>query len=486
MNTSERDFLLLIKEAIFANPFSMTRLQLDLSAVQEHSFPVDVSKDEILQTLVDKVERILLQIKKRKGASLSRFNAEERELYQLGNLFFIFHSYMEQFDTYIRSQVEAGNRLVPVLFGKEVVGLIVAAGFSESDAKRYFSLFFQMRRAHYFISRISGESDSMCQLRSRLWNNIFSANIGLYNTYLWDRMEDFSTLLLGETGTGKGMAAAAIGRSGYIPFDGKENFSESFVSAFTEINLSQYSGELIESELFGHKKGAFTGAVDNHFGLLAHCSPCGSVFLDEIGDVSIQVQIKLLRVLQERGFYPVGSHKEERFSGRVIAATHQNLDTLRQEKKFRDDFYYRLCSDRIEIPPLRMRLSEDAAELGRLVRVVIRRLVGSDSGELAADVEEWITTHQPERYQWPGNIRELEQCIRQYLLTNQYHWQGDTSSTPSSSLANDIEAGRLSAGELQERYCRLLYKHHKTYEAVGRVAGLDRRTVKKYIDGLQS
>ena len=110
------------------------------------------------------------------------------------------------------------------------------------------------------------------------------------------------------------------------------------------INLSQFPETLIESELFGHKKGAFTGAVKNHTGVFGRCSPYGAILLDEIGETSTQLQIKLLEVLQNRVFSPVGSHEKSRFEGRVIAATNRAFEEIQEKKIFRDDFYYSLWS----------------------------------------------------------------------------------------------------------------------------------------------
>jgi transcriptional regulator with PAS, ATPase and Fis domain len=294
-------------------------------------------------------------------------------------------------------------------------------------------------------------------------------------------MEDFSTMLLGETGTGKGLAAAAIGRSGFIPFDEKtQSFKESFVKTFISINLSQFPEQLIESELFGHKKGAFTGAIETHQGILARCSPFGATFIDEIGEVPVPVQIKLLQVLQEREFTPVGSHLREKFQGRVIGATNQPLTELRMKKRFREDFYYRLCSDVIEVPSLRQRLRENPREIFILLTFIIERIVGRKSLELVEEIGRKITEQQPEHYPWPGNIRELEQCVRQILLNGVYKWQ-QAACSESGALADRIDQGKISASQLLGFYCSSLYAQLGSYEAVARVTRLDRRTVKKHI-----
>ena len=360
-----------------------------------------------------------------------------------------------------------------------------ARGFAEAAALRSLGLFYQLRRAYYFIAHaLVGGSPSMKRLRFCLWNNVFTCDARTYERYLWNRMEDFSTLLLGETGTGKGSAAAAIGRSGYIPFDLKSGrFSHSFNDTFIAVNLSEFPETLIESELFGHRKGAFTGAVEDHKGVFERCSPYGALFLDEIGDAGIGVQIKLLRVLQERTFLPVGSHRPLRFAGRVIAATHQPLSELRKQGCFRDDFFYRLCSDVITVPPLRQRLAESPAELGDLVRLLVKRMAGEESTELTGMVLDILKRDLPPGYPWPGNVRELEQAVRRILLTRRCSVEFEpVEEQGAEELWQRFQAGSLNARELLGCYCALLYRRLGSYEDVARRTGLDRRTVKRRIE----
>ncbi|MEE8206935.1 MAG: sigma 54-interacting transcriptional regulator, partial [Nitrospinaceae bacterium] len=308
-----------------------------------------------------------------------------------------------------------------------------------------------------------------------------------YNQFLLNRMEDFSTLLLGETGTGKGSAARAIGRSGYIPFDlEKARFSYNFNVIFLPINLSQFPESLIESELFGHKKGAFTGAVEDHAGIFELCDTHGSLLLDEIGDLSVPIQIKLLQVLQERVFTPVGSHDQKRFSGRVIAATNRSIHHLRKEGNFRDDFFYRVCSDVITVPTLRQRLLESPSELEMLVHSLVQRMTGKEGSGITQMILETLKRDLPLEYPWSGNVRELEQAVRRILLTRSYEGDSITQELNwEEELMYKMQGGHLEAKELLNRYCALLFKQFGTYEEVARRTKLDRRTVKRYVEAVR-
>lgn len=478
METGEREFFTRIKKAITLNPFSNKRLAVILELTGMSSASPD---DDIFEKLLHKVTSFIERVLQRKKDGHKRLASDDHELLGYGFLFLVFHLFCDDYDRLIQKQIKQGEDSCKVPFAKDVLQKLTDFGFSQIDALRYFALFYQMRRAFFFIQNIAGESGSVKDLRKNLWNNIFTNNIELYDTYLWNRMEDFSTMLLGETGTGKGMAASAIGRSGFIPFNEKNgSFSESFAKIFISINLSQFPEQLIESELFGHKKGAFTGAVESHKGIFARSSSYGAIFLDEIGDASIPVQIKLLQVLQERHFSPVGSHIVERFQGRVIAATNQPLTTMRKDGKFRDDFYYRLCSDVILVPSLKNRLDEHPNEIVVILSFIIKRILGRSSQKLVEEISSFILSNQPRKYPWPGNIRELEQCVRQILIRQSYKWQ-HTEEETIDQLSVNIVHGKLTAQQLLAQYCKRLYTSLGTYEAVAKVTDLDRRTVKKHI-----
>jgi transcriptional regulator with AAA-type ATPase domain len=464
LDPSDRAFLERVARAVFTNPFGDGWEELDVAAVRER----------------------MAALGRAGRADLSRYAGAERETLEYALLFDAYYACAASFDALIDEELASDAGPPRVGFAPEVLDGLRARGFTRERARFLFALFFQLRRAFFFLSRsLVGGGAGMRALRRDLWDNIFTRDLRRYGEHLWSRMEDFSTLLLGETGTGKGTAAAAIGRSGFIPLDaGGERFAASFVRAFVPVHLAQLPEPLIESELFGHKKGAFTGAVEHHDGVFATCSPHGSIFLDEIGDASAAVQVKLLRVLQERTFSPVGSRETRRFRGRVIAATNRSLDELRRPGGLRDDLFYRLCSDVIEMPPLRRRLREAPSELDDLVASVMRRLLGADAPELARLVRATLADAPGPRYPWPGNVRELEQAIRRVLLKGSY--AGDRpraeESPDAGALAERITAGAMDARDVLAAYCAHLYERHGTYEEVARIARLDRRTVRKHVE----
>jgi transcriptional regulator with AAA-type ATPase domain len=481
LSTSDREFFEKVAKAAFSNPFGRDRLELDLNIT---GAPTSTSRDELVERVVGKVGGRLGALADRKKAYLRLYSGEELDILRIVFLFHVYHRVRKGFDDFISRQIESGDAPCRIPFARDTFSLLDGYGFDQEEIRRYFAVFYQLRRAFHFIENsLIGLSASMHDLRYKLWNNVFTADIGWYDRHLWNRMEDFSTLFLGETGTGKGAAAAAIGRSGYIPFDEKSGcFSESFTRNFIAINLSQYPESLLESELFGHKKGAFTGAIENHNGIFSRCSTHGSIFLDEIGDVAVPVQIKLLQVLQERIFSPVGSHERLRFNGRVIAATNRPLNELRRQGIFRDDFFYRLCSDIIIVPTLRQRLDEEPRELEALVESILKRIIGPEGGAMLEQVCASLRNEPGRDYPWPGNVRELEQAVRRIILTRSYRGETvDEMPCVTAQLSRDIDSGDMDAQTLMAKYCLQLHKRFGTYEEVARRTGLDRRTVKKYI-----
>jgi len=482
LSAEDREFFSLVTQAMFANPFSEEREAADSKIAGNKR---TVSPSQLIQRSVESLRERMNKFEKKTTASLQEYEGDDQTLLRNALLYFFYYKFIEQCDQFILDQIDAGETSLQVPFSEEAFGWLLKRGFQPEDMKRYFEMVFQLRRAFYFIDRnLIGRSPSMRELQRKLWNSIFTQDLNRYNEYLWNRMEDFSILFLGETGSGKGTAAAAIGRSGFIPFNEKKNcFEESFMRSFTAINLSQFPENLIESELFGHKKGAFTGATEDHQGVFDYSSPYGAIFLDEIGEVSIPIQIKLLNVLQEREFSPVGSHEKRVFKGRVIAATNIPLESLRTKECLRDDFYYRLCSDVIVIPPLRQRIKEDPQAIDELLSSIVSKIIGEPSKDICLMVKKVIDDQLGSHYLWPGNVRELGHCVRRVLINNEY--AGDNriiSKGQDEWLIENIRNGGIDAQTLLTGYCHMLYLRFGTYEAVANRTHLDRRTVKKYID----
>jgi transcriptional regulator with GAF, ATPase, and Fis domain len=292
-------------------------------------------------------------------------------------------------------------------------------------------------------------------------------------------MADIPTLIVGPSGTGKDLVAQAIGYSRYLAFDEtKQRFVEAFTKQFHPLNVSALSTGVIESELFGHRRGAFTGALEDRQGWFEQCGPDGSVFLDEIGELQPELQVKLLRVLQTREFQRIGETNRRVFLGKMLAATHRDLDLGLSAGWFREDLYYRLCADRIQTPTLRERLEADPSELMMLVGALSERIAGAEHARaLAQDVLAWVERELGAAYAWPGNVRELEQCVRNVLVRKRY--RPARRQAPAAELDRVLLASELGTEALLDRYAALVYRETQSYVEAGRRLGLDRRTVKE-------
>jgi DNA-binding NtrC family response regulator len=212
--------------------------------------------------------------------------------------------------------------------------------------------------------------------------------------------QDINVLILGESGTGKELVARAI-----------YQHSRRGDSPFLAINCAAIAESLLESELFGHEKGAFTGAEHRRVGKFEQCNN-GTVFLDEIGDMPLATQAKILRLLQEGRYERVGGNETISVNVRIIAATNQNLDAMIDAGKFRRDLYYRLRGVVLHLPALRDR-TEDIAELAHYFLFRYNRQLGTSVQSI--DIE---TLDRFQRYKWPGNVRELQSVIREALITS--------------------------------------------------------------------
>jgi formate hydrogenlyase transcriptional activator len=210
-----------------------------------------------------------------------------------------------------------------------------------------------------------------------------------------------TVLITGETGTGKEVIARAI-----------HELSPRRNRNLVKVNCAAMPAGLLESELFGHERGAFTGAINSHVGRFA-LADRGTLFLDEIGDLPLELQPKLLRVLQEREFEAVGSTRTTRVDVRVVAATNQDLKRMAQDREFREDLYYRLNVFPIYLPPLR----ERKADIPELVEYFVQQFAASMDKSIESIPQE--TMRSLVRHHWPGNIRELQNYIaRGVILSN--------------------------------------------------------------------
>ncbi len=303
------------------------------------------------------------------------------------------------------------------------------------------------------VEELAGESEAMRRLRELV------ARVAPH---------DSPVLILGETGAGKERVARALHRLGLRP-----------AGPFVALNCAALPEHLIESELFGHARGAFTDARAARTGLLVHANG-GTLFLDEIGELPLGLQPKLLRALQEQRVRPVGGEQEVTFDARVVAATNRDIESAVEDGRFREDLFFRLDVLRIDVPPLRSRggdvlllaqqfLAERAARAGKPITGISR-----------AAAEKLL------QYVWPGNVRELQNCIERALALTQ-HEQLMPEDLPDRIrsygrahvvVASDDPAELVPLEVVEQRYvARVMESVGGNKTLAAQILGLDRKTL---------
>ncbi len=381
---------------------------------------------------------------------------------------------------------------------------------SHHDPALIFAGYFQLQRAFARIyDGIVGGSMPAARLRASVWESIFTRDMRRYIRLLHRTMANVPTLVTGPSGSGKELVAGAIGRSCFIPFDAAtRRFLAGEAQTYVPLNLSALAPTLIESELFGHVKGAFTTAHKDRAGWLERCGAYGAVFLDEIGELDAAIQVKLLRVIESRRFQRVGSTDTLAFKGKIIAATNRDLAAEMHAGRFRHDLYYRLCADQVATPTLAEQLADRPEDLPELVRFIAREVLvartdaangpapGPEAGEglaeemeqLTAEVVGWIDRELGREYAWPGNFRELGQCVRNVMIRGSYrpalpHRDRAGGLGPVEDLLRQVRGVEITADELLGRYYALAYhRSDESYTASGRKLGVDWRVVKQRLD----
>ena len=505
---------------VYANPFLPERIDRERAALGDAFTPGEVvwsagadfdTGRANVAALSDRAEALAGSMRRAvasAGAAARAMSGADRRLYEDVACYALYYRVQADLRRVVERGARAGGVDLRDLYGRfaaDHAHFFRPPGAGDAVLSRHgpdhlFALFFQLRRAFVRVfGNLVGGSLPIARLRASVWQSVFTHDVRRYAAGLHARMNDFTTLVTGPSGTGKELVARAVALSRYVPFDPRtatfaadpSDAAGGDGSLFVPINLSALSPALIESELFGHRRGSFTGATADRAGYLETCPDLGCVFLDEIGELGEPIQVKLLRVLQDRAFARTGETRPRRFAGKLIAATNRDLPAEMAAGRFRSDFYYRLCSDLIRTPSLREQIDDAGTpgggrdELRRLVGFIARRVAGDEgSSSLADEVCEVIARDLGDGYGWPGNFRELEQCVRNVLIRRRYDppREASVSIDAADRLAGELRSGSLSADALLGRYVALVYADAGTYEETGRRLGLDRRTIKAKLE----
>lgn len=319
------------------------------------------------------------------------------------------------------------------------------------------------------LSALVGDSPAMRRVRRSTWSACFGDSLR-HAMLLEQVIMDHDVLVLGETGTGKEAIATAIQ-------NGMPGESSGKLAPRSALNAAAVPDTLIESELFGHVKGAFTGANEARLGRIRNAKG-GCFFLDEVGDLRETTQVKLLRVMETNEVSPLGADHGVSADCRYVAATHKDLEAMVEDGRFRRDLYQRLAGHVIRLPPLRER-REDIPALGA---AFVARYVPHDLVEVWSGVESWLDDAASWSYDWPGNVRELQNALRSVMLGLSPDIRGgapvvplDTRVVPASFMD-----GTATMREVGDWYLsRVLEQTENNYAAASRVLEMDRATVRR-------
>src|SRR5581483_7514211 len=315
----EREFLQAVSHLAYANPFLPERTDYERAALRDHFVAGERVWSRGVQSperprenvwrIYQRLEPLMEQLRPR-VASAAAASESDLVLYEDAALHLLYQRYYPRF--YEASFGGAAGRPDRWRFYKDFLEDWAAIRFERlptgHEPAHTFACYRQIQRAFEQIFRdIIGGSMPAARLRAAVWQSVFSHDMRRYRRTLYARMGDFATLITGPSGTGKEIAARSIAQSRYLPFDEhRMTFPDEDSAAFFPINISALSPTLVESELFGHRRGSFTGAVADRKGWLEMCPAAGAVFLDELGDLDPSIQVKLLRVIEMRTFHPVG------------------------------------------------------------------------------------------------------------------------------------------------------------------------------------
>lgn len=322
------------------------------------------------------------------------------------------------------------------------------------------------------LAAIAGESDALTELRRATWGACFGRSM-LHARHVARVIRDHDVLVTGETGTGKELVAEAILAGAFGPVDAGP-------PPRAALNVAAVPETLVESELFGHRRGAFTGATADRRGLIRSVDG-GCLFLDEVGELPPTVQAKLLRVIETDRVQAIGSDVTHAVDVRFVGATHRDLRAAIEAGTFREDLYQRLAGTVLHVPPLRERPGDVVAIGERFLEEI--PLGGPMAAEIAR-VRRWLHGDEARRHAYPGNVRQLKNALRNLLL-GLPHALSEAPASPAlrASFAGEVVPERIRGGSATLAEVEAWYAHRALEASRGNVAaaarllGIDRTTL---------